>query len=183
MKLLKPKLKNPRTLRIVSAVALALGVVAGLVDPVTASMAGGALLSTSAHSAQGMTIHISSSVSPDSFVAIPDVVGIDGPSGSATIIDATDLDSTAREKVMGLMDEGQVTLNINYRPDQTAHELLRAQRAAKALCLFKITFTDSAPATTYTFSAYVTGFNVSGSVDNLVKASVTIEITGPITKA
>lgn len=180
---LHPKLKHPQTLRIVSAVALALGAAAGLVDPFTATLAGGALLSTSAHSAQGMKIAISSSISPDTFQDIPDVVGIDGPSGSATVIDATDLDSTAREKVMGLMDEGQVTLNINYRPDHAAHELLRAQRAAKALCLFRITFTDTAPATTYIFSGYVTGFNTSGSVDNLVKASVTIEITGAITKA
>lgn len=174
---------TPRRMKIATAVALALGVISGLVDPVTASFAGGAMLSTGAHMTQGMKISVSSSVSPDNFSDIPDVTNIGGPTGSATVIDVTDFDSTAKEKVMGLMDEGQVSLDINYRPDNTVHELLRAQRAAKALCLFKITFTDSAPATTYTFSGYVTGFSVSGAVDSVLKASVTIEITGAITKA
>lgn len=139
-------------------------------------------MSTSALSSQGVTIAVGAG-SPDVPVTIPDVVSINGPSGSATVIDASDLSSTAREKVMGLMDEGQVTLEAHYLPDNAVHEFLRAMRAAKALGSFRITFTDSAPATTFTFNAYVTGFAVAAGVDQLVNVSITLEISGSVTKA
>lgn len=139
-------------------------------------------MSTNALNSQGVIIAISSSVSPDSFTTIPEVKSINGPSGSGSIIDTTDLSSTAREKVMGLMDEGQVSLDLNYIPNNAVHELLRNQRATKALCLFRITFTDSS-STKYTFSGYVTGFAVSAGVDASLAASVTIEITGAVTKS
>jgi hypothetical protein len=48
---------------------------------------------------------------------------------------------------------------------------------------FRITFTDNSPATTWTFSAFVSGFSVSGAVDNVVEAQVTLEITGAILEA
>lgn len=139
-------------------------------------------MSTSALSSQGVTIAVGAG-SPDTPTTIPEVSSINGPSGSATVIDASDLSSTAREKVMGLMDEGQVTLEINYLPDNAVHELLRAARAGKLLKSFVITFTDAAPPVWFRFDAYVTGFAVTVGVDQLVKASVTLEITGAVTKS
>ena len=140
-------------------------------------------MSTSALSAQGVTIAVATGSPNDYSNTIPEVSSINGPSGSATVIDATDLSSTAREKVMGLMDEGQVQLEINYLPDNAVHEFLRAARANKTLCSFRIAFTDGAPVTTFTFSGYVTGFAVTAQVDQLIKVSVTIEVTGSVTKA
>jgi Lambda phage tail tube protein, TTP len=141
-------------------------------------------MSTSALSSQGVTIAVALG-SPSDFTGgtIPNVSTINGPSGSATVIDASDLSSSAREKVMGLMDEGQVTLEMQYMPDNAVHEYLRLLRAGKTLGSFRITFTDGAPATTFTFTAYVTGFAVSVGVDQLVMVSVTLEITGSVTKA
>ena len=139
-------------------------------------------MSTSALSSQGVTIAVGAG-SPDVPVTIPDVVSINGPSGSATVIDASDLSSTAREKVMGLMDEGQVTLEMHYLPDNAVHETLRAARAAKTLKSFVITFTDTVPATWFRFNAYVTGFAVTSGVDQLLNASVTLEITGAVEKS
>jgi predicted secreted protein len=138
-------------------------------------------MSTSALSSQGCTIHLSEG-SPTSWAQITEVSSINGPSGSATIIDVTDLSSTAKEKTMGLMDEGQVTLDCNYLPDNAVHDRLRSARAAKELLAFKITFTDTAPATVFYFSAYVTGFAVTAGVDQALKVSVTLEITGAVRK-
>lgn len=141
-------------------------------------------MSISALSSQGCTIHVSDSGSPGpTWQLIPEVSSINGPSGSATIIDVTDLASAAKEKQMGLMDEGQVTLDMNYLPDNAVQEVLRAARAAKSLMVFKITFTDTAPATTFTFYGYVTSFQVSAGVDNPLKVSITLEITGAVAKA
>jgi predicted secreted protein len=137
-------------------------------------------MSTSAVSSQGALIAISDVGCPFSFQNITEVSSINGPTGSAPIIDVTDLSSTGKEKQPGLMDEGQVTLEINYIPTNAVHELLRAVRASRELHLFRITFVGG---TTFTFSAYVVGFSVTNAVDQVMKASVTLEITGAVTKA
>lgn len=139
-------------------------------------------MSSNAIDAQGIVIARGSGTgSPETFATIPEVKTFNGPGGSASVIDVTSLQSTAKEKRMGLQDEGQLTFTINYVPGDTVHAGLRADRANMTQRNFKITFTDD-PATVWTFAAYVTGFAISGSVDGVVEASVTLEITGSITE-
>jgi hypothetical protein len=114
------------------------------------------------------------------YTTIPEIKSFSGPGGSATIIDVTDLLSTAKEKRMGLPDEGQLQFTINYIPDNAVHQGLRDDRMDRVERDFRITFTDSSPKTKWDFSAFVSGFSVSGAVDNVVEAQVTLEITGAI---
>jgi hypothetical protein len=137
-------------------------------------------MSTSAISSQGASIAIGEIGCPESYAPIPEVSSINGPSGSAPIIDVTDLSSTGKEKQPGLMDEGQVTLEVNYLPSNAVHEMMRQARANRGLKSFRITFVGG---TTFTFSGYVVGFSVTNAVDQVMKVSITIEITGSITKA
>jgi len=134
---------------------------------------------------QGSAIsYLDTSVSPNAYVAIPDVINITGPSGSATIIDATALDDTAKNKIMGLPDEGQVQMSLIWggETSNAAQVFVRTSRASQTLVTFKITLTDS-PQSTYTFTAYVTGWSLSTAVDDLTKADVTLEISGAVTAA
>ena len=140
-------------------------------------------MSSNAIEAQGITIARGTGTGPVTYTTIPEVKSFSGPGGSATVIDVTDLSSTAKEKRMGLADEGQLQLTINYIPDNTVHMALRGDRASRAKVPFRITFTDATPATTWSFDAFVTGFSVSGAVDGVVEAQVTLEITGAITEA
>ena len=78
--------------------------------------------------------------------------------------------------------EGQLTLTVHYNPDDLVHQGLRTDRANRTRRQFKITFTDTNPAT-WTFYGYVTHFSVQGGVDAVVQASVTIEIDGEITES
>jgi hypothetical protein len=140
-------------------------------------------MSSNALEAQGMLIKIGNGASPEVFSTISEIKTFSGPTGSAAVIDVTDLSSTAKEKRMGLADEGQLSFTINYIPDNTQHALLRTQRASREETNFKMVFTDDSPSTTWSFSAFVTGFAVSGAVDNVVEATVTLEITGSITQS
>jgi predicted secreted protein len=140
-------------------------------------------MSSAALEAQGMEVKIGNGASPEVFTAIPEIKTFSGPSGSAAVIDVTDLSSAAKEKRMGLADEGQLSFTINYIPSDTQHIALRAARAARTETNFKMVFTDDSPSTTWSFSAFVTGFAVSGAVDNVVEANVTLEITGAITES
>lgn len=139
-------------------------------------------MSSSALTSQGMTIAAGDSASPESFTTITEVKGIDGPGGQANEIEVTDLSSTAKEYILGLQDEGDITLEINYIPANTLHTQLRADKAAGTIRNYRITFTDS-PATTWTFSGLVKGFAVSNATDNVTQASVTLRVSGTIVEA
>ena len=139
-------------------------------------------MSDSALEAQGMTLSIGDTTeSPAAFTAIPEVSSIQGPGGQASVIDVSDLDSTAREKRMGLQDEGQLTFVINYLPNNAVHTELRTAKANRTLKSWELTFTDS-PASTWTFDGFVLGFALQNiAVDGVPQASITVEVSGAIT--
>lgn len=127
---------------------------------------------------QGVKLAVSTG-SPTSFSNIGNITDFSGPGGQAAVIDISNMDSTFREKLMGLPDEGQLTFNVNLDPDNSTHQALRANRAARTRTEFRITLTDATP-TVGLFFAYVLGFVHSGGVDRAVKAAITLEIDGPI---
>jgi len=128
---------------------------------------------------QGVQIQVSDGGSPTAFTTLNNVTDFSGPGGQASVIDVSNLASTRREKLMGLPDEGQFTLTLNWDPDDTGHQQLRTLRDGRTRAEFKITLTDSTPAVGV-FFGYVLGIVLSGAVDAAIKAAVTIEIDGPI---
>ena len=140
-------------------------------------------MSSQALEAQGTVLKIGDGASPEVFSTISEIKTFTGPGGSAAVIDVTDLSSAAKEKRMGLADEGQLSFMINYIPSDTEHAALRSARATRVETNFQLIFTDASPATTWSFSGFVTNFAVSGSVDGVIEANVTIEITGAISEA
>lgn len=116
-------------------------------------------------------------ITPQSWVEIGEVVDWGGPTGTASIIDMTNLQSVAKIKRMGLPDEGKFTLAINFQPDEVGQLAVRAARTARAEKSFRITYSDLSTAT---FSGYVLGFTTSGSVDGKVAGSIDIEISGAV---
>ena len=83
---------------------------------------------------------------------------------------------------MGLQDEGQVTLTLNWIPTNTQHALLRTNRAAQTLTSFEMNFTDS-PVTTWSFTAFIQEISISNSVDSLTEGNVTLRVSGVVTQA
>jgi len=118
-------------------------------------------------------------ITPLEWIEIGEVVSHDGPGGSAAVYETTHLRSTAKEKKVGLPDEGQLTLAVNWclatdHGQQEASEA-RKDRTEKN---FKLTFSDLSTAS---FKGYVLGMSASGAVDDKVSGSITIEITGAVT--
>ena len=100
-------------------------------------------------------------------------------SGSAAVIDTTDFDSTAKEKEMGLLDEGQVSLDFKYLPKDPGQLALKAARESQAKSAIRITLSDG---TKFEFDAFVLTFDKSGELDSVVEASATLEVTGGVTE-
>lgn len=119
---------------------------------------------------------------PETFADVGQVVDISGlRGGQATVIDVTNLASTRREKRMGLADEGQVSLTVQYDPTDAQQIRLETLRDGRNLGNFKVLLTNS-PATEFAFSGYVLSFSVDSAVDQVIQGAVTIEITGEVTK-
>jgi hypothetical protein len=117
-------------------------------------------------------------ITPLAYVEVGEITDFDGPSGSAAVIDKTNLASTAKEKMMGLPDEGQFTLSINRQPDNAGQLAVSAARTARTQKNFKITYSDGK---VHSFAGYVLGDTWAGGVDGLVSGSITIEIDGAVT--
>lgn len=130
-------------------------------------------------SSQGITIEINVDGSPTNFQTIGNVTEFNGPGGQAAVLDASNLSSVMREKLMGLPDEGQFGLGINLDPDDTVHNAVRLARRNRTLCEFRITLTDATPKK-LVFFGYVLAFPIAGGVDQIVKSSITIEIDGEV---
>lgn len=139
-------------------------------------------MSSNALVSQGMTIAVGDGASPEVYTTIPDVTDISGPDGTASEIDTTDLASAAREFRLGLTDNGNISLSVNYQPAQTQHALLRAKSISGVETNYRLTFTDS-PQTTWTFAAFVKGVPITNAVDAVTVANITLRVTGAVTEA
>jgi len=122
----------------------------------------------------------SATMTPVEWTAIGEVTDFSGPDGSASEIDVTHLTSTSKEFLMGLPDEGSLSLSINWDTSDTGQAACSAARAARTEENFKITYSDSSTAT---LTGFVTGMTSSGGVDGKVSGSISIRITDSITWA
>ena len=119
---------------------------------------------------------------------IANVTNISGPGLSLDTEDVTSHDSAGGwEEVVGtILRSGEVTLDIVYDPDNATHKYasggLLYDMASRAATAYTLTFSDATPAT-WTFSAFVTGFNPGMPVNGALTASVTLKITGSVTLA
>lgn len=111
---------------------------------------------------------------------VGEVVGFSGPGLSANVIDVTHLQSTAKEKMMGLYDGGQITLNVNMVVTDGGQTLLRECLVARTKGALLLQLSTSATTQKMSMEGYVSGLNVSGSVDNKLSGDVTITITGGV---
>jgi len=132
-----------------------------------------------AFGAQGIKLFWSATTGISTSVLIGEVTDFTGPGGAAAVIDITHLQSTAKEKLMGLRDEGQVTLNVSFNATDAGQVALRTDRANRAKKKGAIKFSD-ATTSFASFDAYCLNFSISGAVDQKVNAAITLEIDGPV---
>lgn len=136
-----------------------------------------------AFEAQGTRLYWSSStsVSTSADALIGGVMGFNGPDGAASEIDITDLASTAKEFIPGLRDEGSISIDLLFLTTDTAQSQMISDRASRTKSRMAIDYNDASSSRDH-FEAYCMSFAKTGAVDDAVKATVGIRITGPITQ-
>jgi len=137
------------------------------------------------HGSFGTTGSVSRELTGYTMTLIGEVTDFTGPGGAAAVIDITSLDSTAKDKLMGLRDEGQLSMSINFNATDAGQVALKDDRAARTKGKYIIKLTDVAtgssafPSYAY-FNGYCLQYSISGAVDNKVSGNAVIEIDGPV---
>ena len=115
--------------------------------------------------------------------AYAQVTNISGPGLSLDTEDVTSHDSTGawEEVVATILRSGEITMDLVYDPAHATHKYAvngliydLVQRTAIA---FTLVFPD-AGTTTWTFNAFVTGFEPTGPVGGALTATAKFKITG-----
>ena len=120
--------------------------------------------------------------------AVAQIQSISGPGLSLDTEDVTTHDSTnAWEEVVGtILRSGEVTLDIVYDPNATSHKYaatgLLHDMVLRTATTYTLTFPSTA-AVSWTFSAFVTGFEPSAPHDGALTAAVKMKLTGSPTLA
>ena len=128
----------------------------------------------------GLAYTSGGTATPDTYTKINGLLSFDGFDGAADELDTTDLDSTAKEFVSGIKDEGKFGFEIKTLKTDTGQIALRAARANGTITGFKLTLPDQSVAS---FSALVKTMPTSGGVNAVLKGKVDTKISGPVSWA
>ena len=113
--------------------------------------------------------------SGSTYTAVAEVVSIEGPSFAREAVDATHLGSADgyREYIAGLMDGGEVSIEMNYIP--SASDTIVAALQANTMGSFQITFSSGIR---FQFDAVVTAYSVTTPLADKMTASATFKVSG-----
>jgi hypothetical protein len=119
---------------------------------------------------------------PVTFTAIAEVQNFSGFDGQASEIDVSDLNSTAKEFKLGLVDSGGFTFAMNTVLSDPGQTAVRTSRDTSTSRQYKLTLPSGTPSVA-TFTAFAKQVPVAGGVDAKVQSNVSLRITGPVTWA
>ncbi|MDD2728173.1 phage tail tube protein [Malikia sp.] len=125
----------------------------------------------------GKTITASGTATPVTWTQLANLKSFSGVDGSAADIEVTNLDSTAKEFISGISNAGQFSFEIDYDGSNAGHIALRSKQSSRATSQFKLVLPN---AQAITFAAYVKKFPIQGGIDQIVRTSVSVQITGAV---
>ncbi len=131
--------------------------------------------------AQGTVIRISEDGT--TFTDIGCVSGFSWEFSERATIDTTCLTDTEKTFKFGLRDSGTVSIDYRFEPDGAGQVLLEESYASDTPYTFQVEYSDSlgVSGTIKEFDGFVTQMSQDGAIDDIVNASASIKITGPIT--
>lgn len=118
--------------------------------------------------------------------AIGQIVSWTGPQISCSKIDITSIASTGKEFQPSLRDSGDISFDVIWGIESTIlHNAIRSDIETRTKRIYDVTLNDQSTNSTsqpsaFYFDSYVTNFSLSGSVDNVIKGSITLGISSAV---
>lgn len=136
-------------------------------------------MTSSAISAQGSTFAINTAAAdPAVYTPVKNVKSYSGFDGAATSLDSTDLNSTAKENVLGLQDWGSFSIDINIDYSDPGQAAMLASKRTSTKKQYQLTLPSGDVAT---FLASVNSFPIAGGTDALLTSTIAMTISGDVT--
>jgi hypothetical protein len=118
---------------------------------------------------------------PTTFTPVNNIKTYSGFDGMASELDKTNLQSVAKEFMLGLVDFGQFSFEFDVDLNDAGQAALRARQQSSAIADFQLVLPGAVANLTYAWQGYVKKFSQTGGVDQIVKGSCDIRISGPVT--
>lgn len=130
----------------------------------------------------GSTIEVETSAGSGVYTKLGEVTSITPPNEKVDQIDVTHMESPnrTREFIQGLIDPGEMSLDINYVPGGSTDDFIIAWRLAGESRSVKLTFPSSAAV--WTFPAFILGFTPTMGVAEALKAALSLKVAGAVTR-
>ena len=126
-------------------------------------------------------LKIGDGVTPtEGFTNVGQITDWDGFDEKSKVIDITTLDDDYSEKDGGaVIDSGATGMDLLYDPANTNINGLRTGVGTKKN--FKLILSNGT--TQFAFAAVITGFKIMGKKDDKIRAKVSLDVSGAITKS
>lgn len=120
--------------------------------------------------------------SPPAYSEIKEVISISGPDGEAQEIDASSLSFAGAQTILGVIDEGSITFDVNALPTDVTHQYLETARLARTQEDFKIELPDAETnPTSIQFYARVASGSWNFRFGETIKRTFSARISGTLT--
>ena len=121
------------------------------------------------------------------FAEIGEVTSLTPPNLSVDAVDATHMESegAAKESIAGLIDYGEIKVEMNLVADSASDDLIRTLMVARGLVPWRITLpplTDS-PSHVLAGDGILTGYETEAPLDDKMTATLTIKVSGVVSYA
>lgn len=135
----------------------------------------------SEYPAKGTVLKKGDGGSSETFATIANIMSITPPNPSRDSLETTKHNDSEmwRTFLPGLIDPGEVSIDVTWDPADTTHDFLTEVAADKAN--YQVVFPDTA-STTWQFEAFVINWEPTGEVDGLMSGTLTLKISGEITE-
>lgn len=140
---------------------------------------GGGVATPAAIAAINTLLGLGDNASPPTFTTIANISDINGLQLASTIVDVTShsTDVPWRQKIVTLLDAGDLSTTLFYVPGDTGHQELLAIFSGRELRSYTITFPEIA-APIWEFQAYISKFSLKEPVAGVITADTTFTATG-----
>lgn len=135
-----------------------------------------------AQNSQGVLIYWSTTTANATGASnvVGEVIGWSGPSQSAAVIDVSNLVSTAKEKLIGVYDGGQITVNVNFAVTNDGQRLMRESMAARTKGSLLIQLSTDTTGEKCSVKGFISGINMAGGLDKQQTGDFTIAVSGGV---
>jgi hypothetical protein len=126
----------------------------------------------------GLVYTSGGAATPNTWTPISNIKSFTAFDGSAANIEVSNLQSAAKEYLVGLKDLGTFSLEVDLDTTDAGQMALLAAQSSQAKKQFRLVLPNAATATFYGFAKKV---GAAGGVDQSMKRSIEVLITGDVT--